>query len=245
MVAPLLKAVAAGAAKNAGKKAATSKAAKKAARKQMVEDYAKVRKKFQRQLNDTEKKIESGALSDSGLQSAMQFRESLKVSIQDTYAVKSGEKRGEYLTSLDRLQRRANFADEIISSGFNAENGRKNEMFTRDINQASIGGVSTKSKEEVKIFYGATKNVWGGMDITKRHQAIMDYFGVDTLEEAWDIVFSNPDVQKALEKAKKAQQKIESENDITDGSTDVKEVETSPDYIEELITVLDTKRTFQ
>ena len=220
-----------------------AKKAKKA--RKDVKDYAKLRREFKEDIKRTHGIISEGELSNSEKRSAEQFLESLHQSLNETYAEKSGARKGEYLTSLDRLKRRHEYAKEVIDSGFKVENLRKNEIFTRDINQASIGGVSTKSKEEVKIFYAATKNAWAGLDITKRHQAIMDYFGVDTLEEAWEKVFENPDVQKALEKAKKAQNKIESEQDIIDGSTDVKEVETSPDYIEEMIVTLDTKRTFQ
>ena len=73
---------------------------------------------------------------------------------------------------------------------------RKEKIFTRNIAQASIGGVSKFSKEQVKIFYGATQKLWEGLPIEKRNEAIKNKLGVDTLEEAWDLIYSKEEVQE-------------------------------------------------
>lgn len=117
---------------------------------------------------------------------------------------------------------------------------RKNELFKREINQASSGGVSSLTKEETKIFYAATQKIWQGKPQGKWNEAIMDYFGVATLEEAWDKVFENERVQQALKEARANQQPISTESDIAIGSSDEREEIGSPDFIKGLILDMDT-----
>ena len=114
-------------------------------------------------------------------------------------------------------------------------------MMRYEINQASSGGTSRYSKEETKIFYAATKRAWEGKPQGTWNEAIMEYYGVDTLEEAWDLVFNTDEAKKALQKARQNQQPISSESDLQDGSADEKEDIGSPDYIKELILTLDTR----
>lgn len=120
------------------------------------------------------------------------------------------------------------------------EVARKNTMFAHEINQASKGGVSSLSKEETKIFYAATKNLWEGKDPRQRNEIIVQKMGVESLEEAWETVFANEYAQEALENARKNQQPIDTEVDIQNGATDEKEEIGSPDYIKELLLALDT-----
>lgn len=215
-------------------KTVASESSKKLTKKEVVQTYENIRDRFKRELKQTNAKIESGTLSKSGMRSAMQFRDSLQESINDTYMIKSGERRGEYPTSIDRLKRRADFGKEMLEIGFDSSELRKRKMFERDVNQASMGGVSTKSKEEVKMFYAATKDIWGGYDITERHKQLMLHFGVNDLQEVWDIVFGDKIVQEYLEKVKNG--------DYEDGSTDEKDEIDSPEYIKEMIVALDTAR---
>ena len=119
-------------------------------------------------------------------------------------------------------------------------NYRNDEVFKREINQASIGGVSKFSKEETKIFYAATVKIWNGRPIEERNRLIKEHFGVDTLAEAWDLVFAVPEAKKALEDAEKAQRPLPSSKEAEDGSGDEIDAKGSPTYIKELILDLNT-----
>ena len=121
-------------------------------------------------------------------------------------------------------------------------NYRNDEVFKREINQASVGGVSKFSKEETKIFYAATQKIWQGKSIEQRNRLIKEHFGVDTLEEAWNKVFALPEVQKALEQAKQSQSQAMSSEDetISNGFSDEIDAKGSPTYIKELILDLNT-----
>lgn len=130
-------------------------------------------------------------------------------------------------------------ADVKSTTEFGSDS-RKEKIFTRNIAQASVGGVSTVSKEEVKIFYGATQKAWEGLPIEKRNQAIKDYFGVETLEEAWEKVFETESAQNALKEARRNQEPISSDSDIQDGTNDEKEGKGSPPYMKGLVIDLDT-----
>ena len=185
---------------------------------------SKVRKSYRRSLAKVEKDIASGNLSQNQLDNANKLKNSLEANIQQSYATKSGE----YLIDVNRMENTANFAKELINSKYGEDdNSRKNQMFQRDINQASIGGVSTKSKEEVKIFYASTQNYWEGSKPSERNKRIMNSLGVETLEEAWDKIMDTPEAKKALEMAKNPS--------LIDGSNDVKDEIGSPDYIKWLI----------
>ena len=241
MVAPLLRAAAAGAAKSAGKKAAKATVAKKMSKADKLAERS-LRKKYRDSLKSSLQAADT-FLSDSNnseesKQRVQNFRDSVQRTIDDSYA----GKKGGYSISTNRLKTMQEVASDLVDSGFDDTSLRKRKMFERDINQASIGGVSTKTKEEVKIFYAATKDIWGGHDITQRHKQLMLYFGVNDLQEVWDIVFSDPIVQESLKKAQKAQERMQSSKDAEDGSTDETEEKGSPDYIKELITDLDTAR---
>lgn len=242
MVAPLLRVVAANAAKNTAKKAATAKAAKKGMTKAEKTAERAIRKEYRdslkKSLNETDKFINNPNNSPESKQRVKNLRDSIQQTIDNSYA----SKKGGYPVSTSRLKTMQEVASELIDNGFDDTSLRKRKMFERDLNQASIGGVSTRTKEEVKIFYAATKDIWGGHDITQRHKQLMLHFGVNDLQEVWDIVFSDPIVQEKLEKAKKAQERMKSSKDAEDGSTDETEEKGSPDYIKELITELDTAR---
>lgn len=209
----------------------------------LPKEYAKFRRQYKTDIQRVYGIVARGELSASEMKSAEQFIESLHQSIQDTYAIKSGERRGEYTTSLEVLQRRSDFAKEMIDSGFKEDSLRKNEMFKRDINQASVGGVSSLSREETKVFYTMTKDLWEGVDPSKRNEAIMEALGVETLEEAWRIVMNDPDAIQAVKEARKNQRDILTEGDIADGSFDEQDEKGSPTYIKNLITRRDTRKS--
>jgi len=105
---------------------------------------------------------------------------------------------------------------------------RKNQIFQRELNQAGAASdvsVSRISKPEMKIFYAATMDMWkGSADTKNRNHIIMEKLGVKSLEDAFDIIMSSEEAQKALDAAK---------NELEPST------ETSPDYIDLLFALLD------
>ena len=104
---------------------------------------------------------------------------------------------------------------------------RKNKIFERELNQAGASSdvsVSRISKPEMKIFYGATMDIWKGAPSNiNRNQLIMESLGVTSLEEAFDIIMNTKEAQAALKKAKYEQEP---------------EAGVSPDYMDYLFSLL-------
>lgn len=81
---------------------------------------------------------------------------------------------------------------------------RKNLQFQRELAQARIeGGISELSSLEVSAFYRATQSIWEGENLINRNVAIMKYFNVDSLEEAFKIVLNDEEVKEDIERIKK------------------------------------------
>lgn len=216
-----------------------AKDASKSPKSSKAKSYAKVRDDLKSSLTKVNDVLSSGNLSPDAIEKANNLRSSLQDVIDKSYQVKSGSGKGKYLYSLDKLERSSDYASQLLNEGIGVSS-RKNEMFIRDMNQASTGGVSTKSKEEVKIFYTMTRDAWEGSDIEKRHDKILQYYDAESLQEVWDKIMEDELAKKALSQAKEAQKKIETEADITNGEGDEKDNQGSPTYIKELILALDT-----
>ena len=236
MVAPLLKAVAAQAAKKVTYSAAE------------IEKIQKVRKalKTSKQLLET-RMAEGKYNTPEAMQAAKNFQSSLDENITASYAAERGENKGLYQYKLSRVEESANVAKDILRQPDLTSAQRQDKLFVREINQASIGGISTLSKEETKIFYSATQEIWEGLPIEERNEAIKEYFGVETIKDAWDIVYKDKNVKKSLKDAKKAQTPADSEKDegIANGEGEQPEEIGSPEYIKELRLSNDTKRKYQ
>lgn len=104
---------------------------------------------------------------------------------------------------------------------------RKNKIFERELNQAGLSSdisVSRISKPEMKIFYGATMSIWKGAPSNiSRNQLIMQELGVQSLEEAFEIVMGTEEAQKALAASK---DELEPEKGV------------SPDYMDLLMAMI-------
>lgn len=205
-----------------------AKAAQKTSRaKRKSDEIYNARRRAKRKLERELKKFNKN----------QQIIDNLRAEIEQSYATKQGE----YLIDIESFERRSRTYTQSYERKDRASIARKNDMMRYEINQASSGGTSKYSKEETKIFYAATKRAWEGKPQGTWNEAIIEYYGVDTLEEAWDLVFNTDEAKKALQKAKQNQQPISSESDLQDGSMDEKEDIGSPDYIKELILTLDTR----
>lgn len=155
--------------------------------------------------------------------------EGLKELISQSYATKNKE----YLFDTKEFERKSYTVTRTYEKEI-ARNERKNIMFQREINLASsvkMYGPPKISKEKVKIFYAATQNIWQGKPQGQWNKAIMEYYGVTSLEDAWDLVFEDEDVKKALERAEKNQTKSGSDVDYADGTNDERDEKGSPPYI--------------
>ena len=209
--------------KNVAAKAAQKTSRAKRKSDEVYNARRRAKRKLERELKKTNKN--------------QQTIDNLRAEIEQSYATKQGE----YLIDVESFERRSRTYTQSYERKDRASIVRKNDMMRYEINQASSGGTSKYSKEETKIFYAATKRAWEGKPQGTWNEAIMEYYGVDTLEEAWDLVFNTDEAKKALQKARQNQQPISSESDLQDGSTDEKEDIGSPDYIKELILTLDTR----
>ena len=85
---------------------------------------------------------------------------------------------------------------------------RRNIIFRDKLNRATrssdsdAANFSEISKAEAKLFYRYTQKIWEGQPSYKdRNQLIMEYYGTQSLEEAFKIVMETPEVKEALKKA--------------------------------------------
>ncbi len=87
------------------------------------------------------------------------------------------------LATMDR-----EFEDTLAGIAEEARRAESKNKVTRI--QRRVGSISRSAQA---MFYAATKPIWNkpGIDPSKRDEAIMDAFGVDTIEEAMHIVFSD------------------------------------------------------
>lgn len=61
---------------------------------------------------------------------------------------------------------------------------------------------SALGKEQQKILYSATVRIWDELPYEQREQAILNYFGVDTMLEAWNMAMGDDSIREAYEVAK-------------------------------------------
>lgn len=164
--------------------------------------------------------------------------------IENSYAETKGKKRGQYKFEEQSLERSLNIAAKSATRKERRErNERKNTLFERDLSLSRNTEVEGTRFEpyEVNIFYTATKQFWEGKPQSARNKAIMDALKVETLEEAWNIVFENEAVKEALRRAEQAQQPAETDGDISDGEFEPPDEAGSPPYIEYLVNVISTR----
>lgn len=230
-------------------------ASKQPRAKRKSDEIYNARRRARRAAAKLERQLERGNIENENVVRTQKYINQINEAVSQSYAIKSGKKRGQYAQPIERMISRFGAVSELVSSGIRelptgeravkreglsqAEIMRREKVFERQISQASSGGISMLSKEEVKIFYAATKNLWEGQNIQKRNILIKRKLGVESLEEAWEKVFEDENVKRALEQAQQAQKRISSEADISDGSRDEREEKGSPQYIKGLILALD------
>lgn len=68
---------------------------------------------------------------------------------------------------------------------------RRNKIFERKLNLAAQHKGNAMSANDVSLFYKATQQFWQGEPRDKRNEIIMKHLGVDTIEQAYDMVMKD------------------------------------------------------
>lgn len=226
-------------------KKVSSNSIKQPRAKTFADTVYNARKRAKRAVARLEKNLIEGKIAEKDIGTTKNFIESLKKGIKDSYAkrTKQGLKYGENIESLKEVlteasqltkqpissyERREGLYQEVISP---AEKKRIDAIWKRNINQATMkNGVSPLNEEEVRMFFRVTQRFWNVKGVSKnnRLEAIVEGLGVRTIQEAYEIVVGNKDVQDALRKIKS----------LDDGSLD--ELDDKYKYVERLINKIDT-----
>lgn len=123
-----------------------------------------------------------------------------RVEATRTYSKETGKK----IRSASEVQ--ANLAKlaqtNVEYEGYVTRSFARQNMATQvELNRASVGLESRYNVAQVHAFYRATQKAWEGVPSEDRNQAIMNYYGYNTLEEAVEDVLSqsrNQDIAKAI-----------------------------------------------
>lgn len=191
------------------------------------------RRRAKRALESAKKKVTANT------EAGQKYIAGLQALIESSYAEKKGPKRGQYKFDTKELTETLSTAASAAREGAStARIKRKNEIFKRDLRLSAKEAEGAKySKAEVKIFYTATRGFWEGKPSSERNRAILEELGVRTLEEAWQIIFENEDVQEALKRAQQAQTEATSDAEMADGQEEPPDEAGSPPYIKYYINV--------
>ena len=125
-----------------------------------------------------------------------------------TYSAKTGKKirnKSEIQQNIEYLSRLNEQNAQLVSGSAKARQLRANKATEKMINMAS----SRKTEEaapytrtQVQIFYRATQEAWQNSPLENRNQAILNYYGMTSLQEVFEQVTGdqrNKDVQRANE----------------------------------------------
>ena len=173
-------------------------------------------------------------------QGARQKIETIKDLKKRTYINDAEGKRIVGRSNEERTEALQALAAQTVSSKFASARGRRNlESTQRQLNLASVDLPSVYTKAEVKIFYRATQNAWQreGVDFHYRNEAILEYYGYESLSEAVsDVLAMN---QKALESSKKTYEEplTKEQRESADEETDIREAKQYPQYLREVISM--------
>lgn len=201
--------------------------------KTKADEIYNARRHARRALEKAQKRV------NAGTEAGQKYIANLQQVIKASYAETKGAKRGQYKFDKEKLKETLTTVARVATqTEVRERNKRKNIIFKEEINKTRRGAESRFGKEEVNIFYTATREYWEGRPPGKRNEAILRGLKVDTLEEAWNIIFEDENVKEALKRARRAQKQTETEEDIADGSLEPPDEAGSPPYIKYLINVI-------
>lgn len=125
-----------------------------------------------------------------------------------TYSSKTGKKirtQAEVSQNIDALSRINEQNSQLVNVSAKARQLRANKATQKMISMASSSkteNASPYTKTQVQIFYRATQKAWQNAPLEGRNQAILDYYGMTSLQEVFEQVTGNQrnkDVQRATE----------------------------------------------
>lgn len=208
--------------------------------------FATVAANIRKMANRRIKRLETIKASSSDAyvaQGAQKRIDSIRKQMEGTYINDRSGKRIQGRTQAERTEALTNLANDLRETQYLAQprNMRSLKTTTSELNKASSGAASTYTTEEVKIFYRATQRAWQrkGVDIKHRNEAILEYYGRDNLADfVEEILTMNTEAVKASQT--KPQEKMTKEQrEMADNEADIKEAQSSPDYLNKVISAPD------
>lgn len=125
-----------------------------------------------------------------------------------TYSAETGKKirnKAEVQQSIESLSRMNEQNSQLVSGSAKARQLRANKATEKMINMASsrkTEEASPYTRTQVQIFYRATQEAWQNSPLENRNQAILNYYGMTSLQEVFEQVTGdqrNKDVQRAMD----------------------------------------------
>ena len=125
-----------------------------------------------------------------------------------TYSSETGKKirtKAEVQQNIESLSRMNEQNANLVGGSAKARQLRANKATEKMINMASsrkTEEASPYTRTQVQIFYRATQEAWQNSSLENRNQAILNYYGMTSLQEVFEQVTGdqrNKDVQRANE----------------------------------------------
>lgn len=159
---------------------------------------AKYRKRIKRRIAHIEKMLNS--TSSTRKNALEQQIINLNSMLRETYQTMSKEARTDLFNRIEKTTPARNANREK----------RLNRIFMRELSLASTNNISKLSSDSLegqirtKVFWQSTKMMWIGGSRKNREKAILKGFGVDTLEEAYNITQADNEelIQQILNEAR-------------------------------------------
>lgn len=166
--------------------------------KRASDDRYNARRRAKRELARIERNIASQAYGVIQEDVMKEYAARLRKSIENSYIQKdivrgmSRKERKRLTARADAALRSSESALESLRLSRTATE-RENRAFAEKLNRAKHGQKvdwSGMDETSVMFFYASTKRLWTGRRLSERNAAIMQYFGTQSLEEAYRIVMN-------------------------------------------------------
>ena len=174
-----------------------------------------LRARYNRAITRLEKTITSGETSRKGKAIARKQIKTLEKAIETTYSKGLYGYGSKHNTAKwDAIQNRQRAANSIVNTSkqvLRGSNAVSDWEWQQKVNKAYFGyskktnetrnydAANEYKREFVETFYYATEPMWKDVPLTQRNKAIKKALGVDTMQEAYDKVMSNPKLRAQAE----------------------------------------------
>lgn len=184
-----------------------------------------LRAKYNRAITRLEKAITSSETSRKGKAFARKQIKTLEKAIETTYSKGLYGYGSKHNTAKwEAIQSRQRAANSVVGTSkqvLRGSNAISDWEWQQKANKAYFGyskktnelrnydAANEYKREYIETFYYALEPIWEGLPATQRNKAIKKALGVDTMQEAYDKVMSNPKLR--------AQAEIQSAMRLADG----------------------------